>query len=61
MSWIDFEAEKPMPNDEIIADTKRHGVKMGRYMDYKIPTIWNGLKEMQFTHWMPKPKTSKSA
>lgn len=57
MGWINAKYKLPRQNTEIIANTKRNGVKMGVYMPCKIPTIYSHNKEMQFTHWMPLPKT----
>jgi len=54
--WIDVNERLPEAREEIIAQTKRHGVKMGRSIGYKTPTIWTSHSEHQFTHWMPLPK-----
>ena len=54
--WIGVDERLPEAREEIIAQTKRHGVKMGRSMGYKTPTIWTSHSEHQFTHWMPLPK-----
>lgn len=59
MEWISIKDRLPKQNTEIIANTKTKGVKMGKYIAYKIPTIYANNKEMQFTHWMPKPEATQ--
>jgi len=59
MNWVSVKDELPKQNTKVIANTKTKGVEIGKYVSYKIPTIYSGVKEMQFTHWMPIPQPPK--
>lgn len=53
--WVSVEDSLPKQLSVVIVSTKTKGIKIGKYISYKIPTIYGDNREMQFTHWQPLP------
>lgn len=59
MEWLSIDEFLPKKGDKILCHTKRDGIKIGSYIDYKKPTIYDGNKDYQFRFWYPISRLPK--